>query len=383
MLGLAAALVVGAPAFCAPINAQGPSVPAIALGGTPARLEDGLDQVRQVRELEDGTLLVLSSRSKVPLHADYATGLVNEVSREGAGPGEFRQPHALMALPGDSSLVCDADRCVILVGTRPVSTRRTWLVHAYGPRFEGADRHGRILEVRPSKYGTQPGTRLYPYHHIAESLAILIHHRAPTGSADAVTARVDTTAHVRGAFRGAKYHVRGSYRGVGVRYGLISLLTGEEQATLFLDGWIAVAYAEPYRVDWITPDGRRIPGAPLPFVEVPVDDVQRKAAVARDFPRSPTLFAPEDYPHWPKVLPPFSDKALLAMPDGRVAIRRQVDARDPATVYDLVDRQGRLTAKLRLKPNENVAGFGRGAVYVIRKDREDLEWIERYSWPPS
>jgi hypothetical protein len=331
----------------------------------------------------DGSILILSSRSKVPLHADYRSGAVSDVSREGRGPGEFRQPHGLFALPGDSSIVVDGDRWIILVGTRPVGTQRTWMLHAYGPQLAGADALGRILEIRPSKYGTQPGVQLYPYHHTAESLAVLAHRRTGAEGPAAVHSVVDTIDRITGAFRGARYHVRGTYRGAGVRYLLISVLTGEEQALLFLDGWIAIAYAEPYRVEWITPDGRRVVGGPLPFVEVAVDDAQKRAAVARDFSRDPTFFAPDDYPHWPRFLPPFANDALIAMPDGRLAIRRQVAARNPATVYDLVDRQGRLSATLGLAANERVAGFGGSSVYVVRQDRDELEWIERYAWPPS
>lgn len=42
---------------------------------------------------------------------------------------------------------------------------------------------------------------------------------------------------------------------------------------------------------------------------------------------------------------------------------------------------GRLVLKVRLQPRSRVIGFGKGSVYVVRRDDEDLEYLERYRLP--
>lgn len=333
------------------------TAPVMTLTGTPARLSDGIDQVRAVRELSDGTVIVLSTRSKVPLLADYRTGVISDVSREGEGPGEFRQPGFVAPLPNDSTLVADNDRIVILHGAKPVATMQTWWVSAWGPTIAGADDRGRLLELRPSYYSDQSARRYGPQ--FSDSIAVLRHRRGSVQRGLAASASVDTLAILRGAYRGISVRVSGVYRGKGVEHVLAGVHAASEQAALFLDGWTAIVFAEPYRVDWITPEGRTLKGQPLPFTEVPVDEFRKRAAIRRANPTMPDTFTPDDYPHWPRFLPPFTNEALLAMPDGRLAIRRQIDERDPATIYDFVDRQGRLTGKLRLKVTSSSPASGR------------------------
>ena len=43
-----------------------------------------------------------------------------------------------------------------------------------------------------------------------------------------------------------------------------------EQAVMFRDGWIAIARQEPYRVEWVRPNGTRQVGAALQWSYPPV-----------------------------------------------------------------------------------------------------------------
>lgn len=369
------------------IQAKGQSeVPRFTLGQAAGGPVGDFTAIESVRELPNGRALISSQGHATPVEVDFLTGNLDPVGRVGAGPGEYREVRAIFALAGDSSLVIDQRnlRWSVLVGTVVVRTSPTWLVGWIGPRFAGVDQFGGVLELRPTKFGTQPGVLVNQFPENAETLAVIRHVRsAKPGPA---VERSDTVAFIRGAFGGVRRVIRtlGKEQGqaVGVWYELRSILRGEDQAILFPDGWIAIAYQEPYHVRWRSPDGPWRVGGPLPVVRVAVDELQKKAAVRRDHPRAPRdMFSPRDYPSWPQVLPPFLSKALIPMPDGRLAIRRTPNARVDLTEYDLVDRTGLLTARLTMKSNERLVAFSANWVYVVTRDEDDLDWLRRHPWP--
>lgn len=387
-------LVVSLLAGAVPAEARGQRVEvrSITLGPVTGRLLDGFSWIRSVRELSDGTVIVATGQTKAtPLLADFDTKLVEEIGQVGRGPGDFMNASHVYRLGGDSTLVEDGDggRWTVLNGTQFASASPIWQIGELGrPELAGADTTGRVLEARPSRYGLADRTAQYRFN--ADSLVVLRHYRARVGAGSAVTGRVDTIAQVRGGYHGSRY-VRHALQapagqsnpiaGTPTYWWLTSVLAAEEQALLFPDGWIALAFADPYHVEWLAPDGRRVAGPLLPFDTVRVTEQDKLAAVARDWPRSPTMFKPDEYPPWPRILPPFLKDRLIPLPDGRVAIHRTPDVREPGNVYDLVDRTGRLTARLVLRPNETLVGFGKGTVYVNRTDRDDLHWLERHAWP--
>lgn len=366
------------------VTAHSQSVPTITLKAAIGRLEDGFSYIRAIRELSDGRVLIGLGQDPHLAVADYRTGQLEQVGSVGAGPGEYRSVGRIQALGGDSTLVPDGwqQRWVVFAGTTPVVTLRSWLREQFWPaEIEGADRLGRVLEIAATKFGkgTHPANR---FRQNAESLAVIVHRRSASGATEAVTGRADTLARIHGAFREVRRLTRGSYGGAGIGYTLYTILDGPDQAVMFLDGWVAIAYADPYHVDWHAPDGRRTVGEPIPFERIRVDEAQKLAAVARDWPRSPTLFKPDEYPPWPKMLPAFQDRALVAMSDGRLAIMRTPDARVKVVYYDLVDRNGRLTARLQLRDNQELFAISDRWAYVARQDSDDLIWLERYAWPP-
>lgn len=356
------------------VHAQ--TVREVRLGPATGELEDGFTSISAVRELSDGRLLV-ADRSEIRVAvADWRTGRITTVGREGKGPGEYAAIAKLHPLRADSTLVedpwlgrwllLDADR---IVDAFPYGQRRGRTI----PFVWGGDRSGNVLAVEWYSFGQSPGEPKMELSAFAESLLVALESRA--------TGRRDTIARLKGGFLGnrelRKPVVPG---GPPIRWVIGNPLGVEEQALLFPDGWIAIARASPYRVEWVSPDGQRRAGPPLPFERVPVDERQKRAAIAWRF-KPGAGFTPDEMPPWPATLPPFTNEALVATHDGRLAIRRMSDARIDATRYDVVDRAGRLTARIILGRNERIAGFGRQSVYVIEKDEHDLEWIRRHRWP--
>ena len=63
--------------------------------------------VSAVRALPDGRLLIADPLENALKLVDMAAGTVSIVGRVGQGPDEYRQPDAVWALPGDSTLLVD------------------------------------------------------------------------------------------------------------------------------------------------------------------------------------------------------------------------------------------------------------------------------------
>lgn len=363
------------------LYAQSPKVPPTTLQPPSASVSEPFEHVSSVRELDDGRLIVAEDAAHFRLSVvDWRTGAAESIGREGAGPGEYRSIGRIVALPADSSLVTDPRnaRWLVLDGARIVGSVRHGpgsLRNAQIPL--GADARGRVLELEGFAFPTPPTHRVVPWYPNAESLLVLLTRRDSSA--------VDTVAHIRGRYRGTRQAISPKGERVGgmaIVWDLVNPLAAEDQALLFPDGWVAVAFGNPYRVDWITPEGNRIPGAPLPFTPQVLDDRERQHALAVYRPTYLRAgFTVADIPGWPRVLPPFPINALLAAPDGAVAIERTAESRFPGRYYDIVDRTGRLVRRLRLPPNERLAGFGRLAAFVIAQDSDDLEWLSRHPWP--
>lgn len=71
----------------------------------------------------------------------------------------------------------------------------------------------------------------------------------------------------------------------------------------------------------------------------------------------------------------------MAAPDGRLVIRRAPSARSPEPRYDVIDRQGRLSAVIRLPADQAIVGFGPGSVYTVAVEEFDLQKLRRHPWP--
>ena len=80
---------------------------------------------------------------------------------------------------------------------------------------------------------------------------------------------------------------------------------------------------------------------------------------------------------WPRDLPPFLAGALSMGLDGRLWVQRTTAAGAPPT-FDVFDAAGRLAERVTLPARTRLVGHGRGVVYLVRIDEDDLEYLERY-----
>jgi hypothetical protein len=334
--------------------------------------------VTGIRELRDGRLLVADRAQNRLELIDWETGTATAAGRQGDGPGEYRQVAWMYALGGDSTLVTDPIRRHWYLMDGPRIAERIIgggrLGSLLGPLLSGADESGRVLGAMGPmlSYGS-PTSR-----ERADSLFLVL---ARIGSE-----RLDTLARVKGQasqnVTAPRYAPGGSVMSFPFRT--------EELGILFSDGWVAVAWLEPYRVDWLRPDGEWVRGPPLPFTPQRIDDREKCLAI-RMLDHTPQPCDPGAVGA-PETLPPFlwvSSRAmvgwqtntLLATPDGKLLIRRTPSAASPGNRYDLVDRRSELVGTLTLPENEAVIGFGATSVYILAMDEWGLETLRRHPWP--
>ena len=136
-----------------------------------------------------------------------------------------------------------------------------------------------------------------------------------------------------------------------------------EEVILYPDGWLAVARLHPYRVDWRIPDGRWILGEALPLVDGGQESKARRTTGAA---RGESA--------------PFQRFPLKGAPDGNLLIFRSPIGENQGNRYDLVDRRGRLTARLALANGERLVGVGRRGAYVAAADSDGIQRLRRHPW---
>lgn len=342
--------------------------PSIELG--PAEwLNAEFSRVTSVRQLAGDRLLVADRQENRLLLIDWDDDASVDIGRTGAGPGEYGGVGWLYSIAGDSSILTDPRyrRWHILAGAQIVST----LPANYPPTvllgtvLAGADTFGHVLGVRPLA-----GAAVSPIFPDSQLLVLI----------DRSDERTRTVARL-GA-RG-RHGITKSMSGSNVRIGP-NPLAGEDMALLFPDGWIAIVYEQPYRVDWRSPDGMWRRGEPLPFRKIPVNSEEKCAATQRMDGRRVGECEQQSLGEWPEYLPPMIRSvvpALVAAPDGRILIRRVVSAGANSRRYDVVDRSGHLSATLTLSAGDEIVGSSGTFIYVVRTGELGLQRLRRHPWP--
>lgn len=356
--------------LAAPMPAQ--QAPTITLRPATATSEREFTEITGVRELADGRVLVADPRERTLVVLDLTRQTARPIGRAGRGPGEYSHLAKIWALTGDTTLVPDAGsrRWLMLAGSEIVATvpPDAPAVRLAGSAFIGIDTLGHVLTARRLGQRVQHGPLT------VDSLTVL---RVSRGAA-----RMDTVTRIRGNPYAPPTGAPGTVRNPLIAQAFAAPLKGSEQAILFPDGWIAVARMDPYRVEWRMPSGEWRRGAPLPFPPLRVTAAEKRLYVERTA-RAARLPVqdPDRVPHWPEHLDPFVGDALFASPDGRLVIARTPTATAPVQRYDLVDRQGRLSAVLQLPAGERIVGFGQQSVFVVATDQDGIQRLRRHPWP--
>lgn len=356
--GAGAALCLG---LLQPVGAQAPL--AVALPPPTAATPFMFTEVLAVRELSDGSLLVSDRREQRLSHFVWPDHAV-QIGGVGEGPGEYRSAGLLLPMSGDSTLFLDprGSRWLLLRSGQVVETMGAGrpLVAALGTAVSGVDGLGRVVGLR----GRSVSGRTPAVLGLADSIDVL--------RADRRTAEVERIATVRGpGARGYQGIVAEGSGGAPGRIIANNPLDAADEVLVFPDGSVAVARVDPYSIDWLRPEGTWTPGVLLPAPQKELDERDRCFAVAvARLPGGGDRCDAGAFQGWPRTFPPFrrditGRPPLIALPDGRVAVRRYPTPEDPLPRYDLVDRSGRLSGVLRLGQGEVLVGFGAKGAYTL------------------
>ncbi len=203
-----------------------------------------LDSVSQlftvtVRELHDGRVLFRGGRQEA-LVGDFANRRVDTIPN-------VQRARYFLALAGDSTLIATGSAWIFLDGTRVLGMLpETNPVVTAAPIPVGADRNGSVVGVTHGKT-------------IADSDVVLLIDRS-SGAQNVV----------------ARLWAPGLPSGVPA-----PVFTVSEAAAFAPDGWIALVRSHPYRVDWRTPAGDWVRGAPIDISPTRMDEREKAAYIAR------------------------------------------------------------------------------------------------------
>lgn len=383
------------PALLAALALAGPlSAQKLTLSKPDAEYAEPFTEVRGIRELPDGRVLVSDWRDKVVMLLDLKAGTAVKIGREGQGPEEYAMPMALWATPDGGALLQDmGNRRFLPIGADGKVGRALTPPQPPAPPAGGPPGGMMIMGGLVDARGVDGQGRLY-----FQGMAIT----ADGSGADSVpimrwdrAAKVDTVAWVPlspdmrpQVTRGAGGNTMMVRIGGGVAW------PKQVQWGVAPDGRIALVEPEPYRVTWLG-SGTRRTGQPVTYTPVRVTEAEKKEYRDQQSRARPVMMtvggtggtappaaarptAGED-PKWPDTKPPFTGTgSVLVTPDGQVWVGRARRANDPTPTYDVFDGSGNLAGQVTLRPRSRVVGFGKGTVYVVRSDEDDLQYLERY-----
>lgn len=374
--------------FAAPLCAQSVRT----LGRPDVEFPEPFTNPTGIRELRDGRVIVSDPRDKVVQLIDFRTSRATKIGREGNGPREYALPMALLALPGDSSAIYDPlNQRYLLIN--PDGSPGEFFTVAPDAGTAGGGPGRAVFGFTPPRYSDSRG-RLYMAGmgisvtpdgvRQADSVPVIRYERS--------TKKRDTV----GYFRQPRDNASGSTSGnrQQIRIGGANPFTPRDEWAVTPDGRVAVVRSPEYRVDFAGPTP--VVGAAIPYPKVKVSERHKEQwrqsrqnatvmMVRNDNGRQTTssgsaanVSIPEPT-DWPGIMPPFLGNSVLVAPDGNLWIARTREADDETPRYDVIDGSGRVIERVALPRRTRVLGFGRGVVYAIRSDEDDLQYLQRFS----
>ena len=355
----------------------------IANEAAPSELEHEFTHVSSVFELRDGRVVVVDEGDATIWIAAFRTRDQTVLGRHGAGPGEYRMPTVIYPLGGDSLAVLDDADGRLLVITRDGKAGgflwpRSQQPEAAGIAATTGDGRGFLYGVAPPAKRTSGGELV-----LTDSAPVL---RWPLVGGPVDTVAVTYRPPPHGA-------VASPYGAIAAPGNVPALLTRDRWAVSG-DGRVAVIHHEPFQVTFTSPSGVRQSGPVIPYPRQPVTDSVKRAYLSERVSANgivvtaggsavPVRRAPTERvaTKWAKEVPPFLPDAFVGFDaTGVLWVQRPTFGREGARYY-LLGADGTVLDRVRLPEGHRVVGFGRNAVYVVRRDLDDLEHVQRCPLP--
>ena len=346
---------------------------------------EGFALVQQVRELADGRVVIADPLGQVLLIADLKSGKADTLGRVGQGPEEYRQPDAVYALPGDSTLLVDLGNARLTVLDPDGRFGKTMPMTQGSPGPGGG-----LLIVIPR--GVDSQGRVY-FQPIGGGMARGFPDSAAVVRLDRQTGVMDTLVQVK--LPEVRQTRAGGPGNQNVSISMLPL-SPQDAWAVAPDGRIAVARSSDYHVEWVSPDGQVTSGTSVDHKPIKVERADKEewaesmgngvriGIAVSDGDRRVTLGRgggsgdPDiDNLDWPETKPAFVANGVLVTPEGDMWVRRHVPAGEPVR-FDVFGQDAELKGAVTLPAGRRVVGFGRSTVYATRTDDLGLQWLERY-----
>lgn len=401
-----------------------------------AVIKDGLKSVNSVRELVDGSVLVVDSVGQKLLVANWATGKLETRMVGGTGDKEFRALGPLWKWMGDSVAVSDMLKGQLLVlapdgsvvrttrfgmamggmppgpggqmrpsgappGTPPAGAPPGGAGAGGGarggapggmPMGAGAGRGVRLPTIRyligtavalgsgPPARPSVPSTALQPPRTLFPILRLSL-----------LRGSIDTVAQLMSAQQPRAPQMSTSVATFSVYVGT-SPVQSLDTWTAFADGTVAVIRSTPYHIDLYNLDGTRSQLEPIPTLSIPLSSGDKKrvvdaykqitADVLKNDPRRTAILAVayEEPQAWPQNNPSFrGDVVPLVDDQDRIWLQTRCQSDEQAVCYDVISRAGARVERYKLPPKTTVVGFGKGTVFTALEQKSDKSQLQRHA----
>jgi len=347
-----------------------------------ATLSGEFSQLRGVRELPDGRILLTDRLEERVLVADFASGRTTTISRTGRGPVEYHLPTSLLPFTGDSTLLVDEGNSRLAVIGPDLKIHRSFALRVPGIPVplgtRGVDQSGRFYIQVP---GWVSNAR-----ERGDSVWII--------RFDPANQRVDTLASIKGSTSPPQR----DGRQMGIPF---VPFAAQDSWAVARDGRVALVRSTPYRIDWRSPEGRVAAGAVVRYEPVPVTSADRIAFTRAFIANSPIggrdpnggmSAAPAELltdrsvreiaerNTFASAMGPFTGSVPILETSGGGALWVERSMRAGASAqWDVFDGAGKLVRHVLLPPGRRLLGVGRASAYVVATDEDGVERLERYA----
>ena len=354
--------------------------PALVLPPPNRTLQVDFTQIRGVRELTDGRVIITDRLDKGVVVADFTRNSTTPIGRTGSGPAEYRLPTGLSAMPGDSTLLNDEGNQRIAVIGPDLKIHRSFTLMLPGI---GIPLGARTVDNRGRYHLQIPG---WVSQHPGDTILVV--------RFDPQTQRIDTLARIKGSTP------RKNTMRPGIPY---TLFAAQDVWNVTPEGRLAVVRSNDYHVEWRDADGTVVSGPPVPFERRPVTMDDRVAHVRRFMENSSISGKGADqglsplpaemledkrirevaeYQDHAEVHAPFTEVTPLIGPDGKLWVERSMRLGTPQT-WDIIGADGSLAGRLQMPRGRRLLSLGRQWLYAVVTDDDGLQRLERYRHPSA
>ena len=338
--------------------------------------------------LPDGHLVVSDPIENRVSLIDFASGTGRSLGRVGEGPREFKRATGLYRGPGGAVLVFDRELGRLLP-VMPSGALQDVVFVPFGGLVSSNSPHGQDdLTFDSLGYTYSRMGRGF----LTDITQFLLRQRRGT--------RRDTLTRL---LREVTKALRVKRNGLG-EYQTV-LFSPQDAWVVAPDGWVAVARAAPYRVEWIPPLGPVVTGPVIRHQVIRITQEEKEliasgaaglrgitsvglVMVAPGGPAPPRSAAPVRMPvkdlRFAKVKTPINlreDRWPLLDERGRLWVERSLPFGIMAHIFDVFDRRGILVDRVELPGGSRLVGFDSHWIYTSRVDTDDFEHLQRFPLP--